>query len=55
MTTEIASTYHVIGIEDLNVAGMLRNRRLALSIADAGFGEIRRQMSYKSEWYGGHW
>ena len=53
MTTEIASTYHAIGIEDLNVAGMLRNRRLALSIADAGFGEIRRQMSYKSEWYGG--
>jgi len=53
MTTEIASTYQVIGVEDLNVAGMLRNHRLALSISDAGFGEIRRQLSYKSEWYGG--
>jgi len=53
MTTEIASTYRVIGVEDLNVAGMLRNRRLALSISDGGFGEIRRQLSYKSEWYGG--
>jgi putative transposase len=53
MTTRIARTYRIIGVEDLNVAGMLRNRRLALSIADAGFGEIQRQLRYKSEWYGG--
>ncbi|OQB16704.1 MAG: putative transposase [Parcubacteria group bacterium ADurb.Bin192] len=53
MTTDIASTYQIIGVEDLNVAGMLRNHRLALSIADAGFGEIQRQLSYKSAWYGG--
>jgi putative transposase len=37
-----------IGIEDLNVQGMLRNHRLARSIADAAFGEIRRQIEYKS-------
>ncbi|MEW6081524.1 MAG: transposase [Bacillota bacterium] len=53
MTTEIARTYRVVGVENLNVAGMLRNHRLALSIADAGFGEIHRQLRYKSEWYGG--
>jgi len=53
MTTEIASTFQLIGLEDLNVAGMVRNRRLALSISDAGFGEIRRQLTYKADWYGG--
>jgi putative transposase len=53
MTTEIAQAYQIIGVEDLNVAGILRNHRLALSIADAGFGEIKRQLAYKSEWYGG--
>ncbi|MFG2525799.1 zinc ribbon domain-containing protein [Streptomyces sp. NPDC048527] len=28
---------------------MLRNRRLARRIADAGFGEIRRQLTYKTK------
>lgn len=53
VTTEIAGSYAMVGIEDLNVAGMLKNHRLALSLADASFGEIRRQLSYKSEWFGG--
>ena len=52
-TTEIAGTYQVIGLEDLNVSGMLRNHKLALSLADASFGEIRRQLTYKSLWLGG--
>jgi putative transposase len=53
LTTELASTYAVLGMEDLNVAGMLRNHHLALSLADASFGEIRRQLQYKSDWFGG--
>jgi len=53
MTTEIARTYQIIGVEDLNVSGMLKNRHLALSISDAGFGGIRGQLGYKAEWYGG--
>ena len=53
MTTEITRTYRIVGVEDLNVDGMLRNHRLALSIADAGFGEIQRQSRYKAAWYGG--
>ncbi len=53
ITTEMARTYEIIGAEDLNVAGMLKNHRLALSLADASFGEIRRQLTYKSRWLGG--
>jgi putative transposase len=52
-TTEMAKTYQVIGLEDLNVSGMVRNHKLALSLADASFGEIRRQLTYKSRWFGG--
>ncbi len=53
MTTPIARTYGVIGVEDLNVAEMIRNHRRAWSIADAGFGETHHQLAYKSEGYGG--
>jgi IS605 OrfB family transposase len=53
LTTGLAREYGSIVVEDLNVAGMVRNRKLARVISDAGFGEIRRQLVYKTEWYGG--
>jgi putative transposase len=52
MTTRLVKTFKLIGIEDLNVRGMLSNRRLARSIADAGMGELRRQIIYKAQLYG---
>jgi putative transposase len=52
LTTRLAKTYRRIGIEDLNVRGMTRNRSLARSIMDGGFGEIRRQLTYKTKMYG---
>jgi len=41
-----------IVIEDLNVAGMLKNRFLSKAVSDAAFGEIRRQLKYKCAWNG---
>ena len=53
LTTSLARRFSIIGIEDLNVRGMLRNRRLSRSIADGAFYEFRRQLEYKSGIYGG--
>ena len=47
-TTMIARTYSTVCIEDLNVAGMVKNRRLARSVSDASLGEFRRQLEYKT-------
>ncbi|WP_137725886.1 IS607 family element RNA-guided endonuclease TnpB [Prescottella subtropica] len=49
LTTRLVGEFDTIVIEDLHVAGMVRNRRLARRIADAGWGEIRRQLQYKSD------
>jgi putative transposase len=53
LTTALAHTYGTIVVEDLHVAGMVKNRRLARVISDAGFGEIRRQLTYKTTWNSG--
>jgi putative transposase len=53
LTTALAGEYGTVVVEDLNVEGMKRNRKLARRICDAGFGEIRRQLSYKTCWRGG--
>jgi putative transposase len=52
LTTRVTKTYAVIGIEDLNVRGMVRNRHLARAVSDGGFHEFRRQIEYKARLYG---
>ena len=42
----------VVVIEDLTVSNMLKNRKLARAISDVGFGEFRRQLTYKTAWNG---
>ena len=39
--------------EDLNVAGLTRNHKLARAISDQGFGQARRMLGCKTEWNGG--
>jgi putative transposase len=53
LTTDLARQYGTIVVEDLNVCGMVKNRRLARVVSDAGFGQIRRQLAYKTTWNGG--
>jgi IS605 OrfB family transposase len=53
LTTRLTREHGTVVVEDLNVTGMLANRRLARHIADAGFAEIRRQLAYKTGWNGG--
>jgi putative transposase len=54
LTSRLARSHGMVVVEQLNVAGMLRNRHLARSIADASFGQIRRMLTYKTNWYGSH-
>jgi putative transposase len=51
-TTALAKAKSVIVVEDLHVAGLLRNRRLARAIADQGWAQFHRQLAYKCQWYG---
>jgi putative transposase len=49
LTNRLTQEYDLLFIEDLNVKALSRGRN-ARSIRDAAFGEIRRQLTYKSEW-----
>lgn len=51
-TTDIIKKFDRIVIEDLNISGMAKNRNLAQSVSDVSFYEIRRQLTYKAQWYG---
>ncbi|GHO77124.1 transposase [Ktedonobacter sp. SOSP1-85] len=53
LTTKLVDSYGIIGVEDLHLKGLLRNRRLARSFADASLGTLRRLLEAKVAQRGG--
>ena len=54
LTSYLVKNHALVAIEDLHVAGMLKNHKLAQSVSDSNFGEIRRQLEYKAAFAGTH-
>ncbi len=53
VSNRLVQTHDRLVLEDLNITGLMGNRRLSRAIGDVGWGELARQLHYKQSWRGG--
>ena len=52
LSTNLVKKFDVICLENLNIKGMVKNRKLSRAINDLGFYELKRQLIYKANQWG---
>lgn len=52
ISTDIVKNHDIIGIEDLQVSNMLKNRKFSKAISEVSWAQFRTMLEYKADWYG---
>jgi putative transposase len=53
VSNQLVKSHDRLVLEDLNITGIMSNRRLARAVGDAAWGDLARQITYKQKWRNG--